>query len=286
MWMILNSWQHYDDALQHFHSFIKTDSKKSKQHNKIPIQNIPQNFWNKCSQMRNNCKCLSSAQCSLITIINAKAPLILRVQVFWDVMLCHWPSGFSHFEGSCCLQTKQKWTATFGHRWVQKSIWLPQNDEKTQYHCTLSTLIKSSMMPVLSGSSCIPVCHRQTLCPSPGFWHNSVPSCFTWQTCIRMSPKISVPGHNPNWMTTKLCVFTWDLDFGMKSSKSHQIHFQVILLSLDFSSFMWCSFLNCVNQPKETLNQISKPDLCQVPRVQSPRTFKIQVLLAEFVFFN
>jgi len=32
-----------------------------------------------------------------------------------------------------------------------------------------------------------------------------------------MSPKISVPGHDPNWMTTKLCVFTWDLDFGMKS---------------------------------------------------------------------
>jgi len=94
--------------------------------------------------MRNNCKCLSSAQCSLITIINAKAPPILGIQVFWDVMLCHWPSGFSRFEGSYCLQTKQKWTAMFGHRDLQKSIWLPQNDEKTQYHHTLSTPIKSS----------------------------------------------------------------------------------------------------------------------------------------------
>lgn len=67
-----------------------------------------QNFWNKCSQVRNSCKCLSSAQCLLITIINAKAPPILRIKVFWGVMLCHWPSGFSHFEGSCCLQTLQK----------------------------------------------------------------------------------------------------------------------------------------------------------------------------------
>jgi len=94
--------------------------------------------------MRNNCKCLSSAQCSLITITYVKAPSILRIQVFWDVMLCHWPSGFSHIEGSCCLQTKQKWSAMFGHRKLQKSIWLPQNDEKTQYHRTLSTPIKSS----------------------------------------------------------------------------------------------------------------------------------------------
>ena len=91
-----------------------------------------------------------------------------------------------------------------------------------------------SMMPVLSGSSCKPVCQRQTLCPSPGFWHNSVPSCSTWQTCTWMSPKITVRGHDPDWMTTKLCVFTWDLDFGMKSSKSHQIHFQVIYYHLIF----------------------------------------------------
>lgn len=122
----------------------KQPQRNSKQHNKIPIQNILQIFWKKCSQMRNNCKCLSSAQCSLITIINAKAPPILGIQVFWDVMLCHWPSGFSRFEGSYCLQTKQKWTAMFGHRDLQKSIWLPQNDEKTQYHHTLSTPIKSS----------------------------------------------------------------------------------------------------------------------------------------------
>jgi len=88
-------------------------------------------YYNRCSQMRNNCKCLSSAQCSLIVIINVKAPPILRIQVFWDVMLCHWPSGFSHFEGSCCLQTKQKWSAMFGHRRLQKSIWLPKNDKKT-----------------------------------------------------------------------------------------------------------------------------------------------------------
>lgn len=128
--------------------------------------------------MRNSCKCLSSAQCLLITIINVKATLILRIKVFWDVMLCHWPSGFSHFEGSCCLQTLQKWTAMFGHRRLQKSIWLLQNDEKTQYQRTLSTPIKSSY-----DASCI----RQfmytgmskTLCLSPGFWHNSVPSCST-----------------------------------------------------------------------------------------------------------
>jgi len=200
---------------------------------KIPIQNILQNFWNKCSHMRNNCKCLSSAQCLLITIINAKAPPILRIKVFWDVILCHWPSGFSHFEWLCSLQTLQKWTAMFGHRRLQKSIWLLQNDEKTQYHRTLSTPIKFShdasgiRQFMYTGMS-------KTLCQSPGFWHNSVPSCSPWQTCTWMSPKTYVPGHNPNWMTTRLCVFTWDLDFGMNSSKSHQIHFQVIYYHLIF----------------------------------------------------
>jgi hypothetical protein len=66
----------------------KQPLRNSKQHNKIPIQNILQNFWNKCSQMGNNCKCLSSAQCSSITIINANH-------------LRYW--GFKSFGMWCCV---------------------------------------------------------------------------------------------------------------------------------------------------------------------------------------
>lgn len=121
----------------------KQPQSNSKQQNKTAIQNTLQNSWIKRLQIRNNCKCLCAAHCSLITITNVKAPPILRIKVFWDVMvsLAKW---FLTFWRSCCLQSKQKWTAIFGHRRLQKSIWLSQNDEKTQYHHTLSTPIKSS----------------------------------------------------------------------------------------------------------------------------------------------
>jgi hypothetical protein len=28
---------------------------------------------------------------------------LLKIPVFWGVMLCHWESGSQYFEGSCCL---------------------------------------------------------------------------------------------------------------------------------------------------------------------------------------
>jgi hypothetical protein len=39
-------------------------------------------------------------RCNIILIAEVHTLVLLKIQVFWDAMLCHWAGSSQHFEGS------------------------------------------------------------------------------------------------------------------------------------------------------------------------------------------
>jgi hypothetical protein len=103
-----------------------------------------------------NLKCESTSHTDDSSLLGCdNVSLAKRFLTFWSIML---PSAQAETD---CYLWSQKTTEEY---------MAPTKQWKDKNHHTPSTPIQSSMMPVVSGSSCTPTCYRQTQCPSPRFF--------------------------------------------------------------------------------------------------------------------